>query len=68
MSNPQLNPCSTAPAATAGHQQLKRAVRLGFTADAKLAGYHVVVSDSHIVKPGPYRQDQTIVQMKPCSL
>jgi hypothetical protein len=35
---------------------LKRAVRVGFTADAKLAGYNVTVSDSHIVMPGPYRE------------
>ena len=34
---------------------LKRAVRVGFTADAKLATYNIKVSDSHIVMPGPYR-------------
>ena len=43
---------------------LKRAVRVGFTADTKLAGYNIKVSDSHIVTPGPYRRDQSIVLMQ----
>ena len=43
---------------------LKRAVRVGFTADAKLAGYNIRVTDSHIVMPGPYRRDESIVLMQ----
>lgn len=40
---------------------LKRGVRVGLTADAQLLGYHIMVSDSHIVMPDPYRRDLLLV-------